>query len=295
MLRILLLFAAISFNSIFSFGQKKYLYYLDGNLKSVEKPSTAKFKGVGFYRDDKFELTVTSAKTNNLVFNQEFADSSLEISHGLFVSYYPNGVVEWTGSYDMGKQIGLWEKNDVHGRIADSAFFEEGKKLLDICYQYDKRQMRALKTINDYRSKKFSAFYFDESGNAVPIQFESNKESDIVFLNLDEQACYCGRYSNLWYQIEKDLVSQSSRLKGDDFGTLFLQFVVDKNGNISDVIALNKKETILAKVVTRYIRNSPPWQAGLQNGEKVNSYRLLHYTFKKPDLNKTSFPINIAN
>jgi protein TonB len=55
-------------------------------------------------------------------------------------------------------------------------------------------------------------------------------------------------------------------------GTVVVQFVVDKEGNVSDVQAVEGPEVLRAEAV-RVIKKSGKWTPAVQNGRKVNSYK----------------------
>jgi len=59
--------------------------------------------------------------------------------------------------------------------------------------------------------------------------------------------------------------------------TIRVQFIVDKEGNVSDVKALNGPES-LQKEAIRVIRLSKKWKPANQNGRAVNSYKMQPIT-----------------
>lgn len=62
-----------------------------------------------------------------------YADAGLTIEHGLFIFYHPNGKVESTGTYEMGKKAGVWQRFDSWGReLAEKVYDPEPLK--DILY-----------------------------------------------------------------------------------------------------------------------------------------------------------------
>jgi protein TonB len=65
-------------------------------------------------------------------------------------------------------------------------------------------------------------------------------------------------------------------------GTVMVQFVVDKEGNVSDVQAVSGPEQLRAEAV-RVIRKSGKWTAAIQNGRKVNSYKRQPITVQLAD------------
>ena len=64
-------------------------------------------------------------------------------------------------------------------------------------------------------------------------------------------------------------------------GTVIVQFMVDKEGNVNDIKALSGPETGGLKEETiRLIQNSGKWIPGKQNGLTVKSFRKQPVTFK---------------
>ena len=58
-----------------------------------------------------------------------------------------------------------------------------------------------------------------------------------------------------------------------DQGTCRVRFIVDKQGNISDVHSINMKGTRLAKLAVEIIQNGPQWKPAMRKGRAVNAYR----------------------
>jgi protein TonB len=62
-------------------------------------------------------------------------------------------------------------------------------------------------------------------------------------------------------------------------GTVTIQFIVDTEGNVSDVTAISGPEELRPAAVS-VIRKSGKWTAAIQNGRKVKSYKKQPITFK---------------
>ena len=54
--------------------------------------------------------------------------------------------------------------------------------------------------------------------------------------------------------------------------TVNVQFIIEKDGSLSDVKALNDPGFGLAKSAVKVVQTSPKWTAAEQNGKKVRSY-----------------------
>jgi protein TonB len=61
--------------------------------------------------------------------------------------------------------------------------------------------------------------------------------------------------------------------------TVIAQFIVEKDGSISDLKALTKHGYGLEEEVIRILSNGPRWIPAIQNGEQVRAYRKQPITF----------------
>jgi protein TonB len=60
---------------------------------------------------------------------------------------------------------------------------------------------------------------------------------------------------------------------------LFVQFIVNKDGSISDIKVLNPQGFGFDEEATRVISNMPKWKPGKQGGKKVSVYFVLPINF----------------
>ena len=66
-------------------------------------------------------------------------------------------------------------------------------------------------------------------------------------------------------------------------GTVMVQFIVDKDGHISDVEAISGPEKGgLKEEAVRVIKKSGQWTPAVQNGRYVKSYKRQPVTFQIP-------------
>ncbi|HTJ12766.1 MAG TPA: energy transducer TonB, partial [Dinghuibacter sp.] len=62
-------------------------------------------------------------------------------------------------------------------------------------------------------------------------------------------------------------------------GTCTVQFIVSKDGVVSDVAAMTMQGTKLAEIAVNAIRRGPKWIPAEQNGRKVNAFRRQNIRF----------------
>ena len=65
--------------------------------------------------------------------------------------------------------------------------------------------------------------------------------------------------------------------------TVMIQFVVDKEGNVSDIRALTNIGYGLEEEAIRVIKKATKWEPAIQNGYKVKAYRRQPITFEVPE------------
>jgi protein TonB len=65
--------------------------------------------------------------------------------------------------------------------------------------------------------------------------------------------------------------------------TVQVKFLVERDGSIADVQSLNDPGYGLAKGAVEVLKKGPRWTPGIQNGQKVRSYRTQPITFVLTD------------
>lgn len=120
----------------------------------------------------------------------------------------------------------------------------------------------------------------DVTLNEVVVTAISKNGDDRVFERVEE-AKFPGGESEWTKFIARAMNKHIDVLQKDaKTGTCLVQFIVDTNGDISEVEALTMKGTKLAEIVTDAIKDGPRWSPATQNGKKVKAYRKQPVTFQ---------------
>jgi protein TonB len=107
------------------------------------------------------------------------------------------------------------------------------------------------------------------------------EEEDKIFQKVEIEAQFPGGEGAWTKYISREINRYIDELQdAGKAGTCLVQFVVDKDGNISDVEALTMKGTKLAEVCVNAVRKGPKWVPAQQNGRQVKAYRKQPVTFK---------------
>ena len=112
---------------------------------------------------------------------------------------------------------------------------------------------------------------------SVQQTFSQDKKAppeDNVFTKVEIEASFPGGDA-AWNRYISNAMKNANfdKFKNSDQGTCRVRFIVDKEGNISNVQALTMKRSRLAKLAVDIIQNSPHWNPAQQDKRFVNAYR----------------------
>ena len=106
-------------------------------------------------------------------------------------------------------------------------------------------------------------------------------DDDKVFQKVEIEAKFPGGEGAWSKYISREINRYIDELQeAGKAGTCVVQFIVDKEGNISEVEALTLKGTKLAEICVNAIKKGPKWVPAEQNGRKVKAYRKQPVTFQ---------------
>lgn len=106
--------------------------------------------------------------------------------------------------------------------------------------------------------------------------------SDTTYESVEVEAYFDGGEASWRSYLEQNLNPAAPVNNGAPAGlyTVYIQFIVSTDGNISNVKPLTKHGYGMEAEVMRIIRKSPKWVPAIQNGRPVNAYRKQPVTFQ---------------
>jgi protein TonB len=115
----------------------------------------------------------------------------------------------------------------------------------------------------------------------VPVATEEHAEEvDEIFSIVEENALPIGGMTSFYrYLVDNMKYPPQARRLGVE-GKVTLQFVVDKNGSISDVTVLKGIGSGCDEEAIRVMKNAPPWSPGKQRGKPVKQRCIMPISFK---------------
>jgi protein TonB len=122
-----------------------------------------------------------------------------------------------------------------------------------------------------------------DPGNTGVIEAPKKDEEDYdkTFTKVEIESEYPGGLP-AWYRfLKKNLNYPQAALDNEVQGTVLVQFVVDKDGNVSDVQAISGPEELRSEAI-RVVKKSGKWTPAVQNGRNVKSYKKQPIGFQMP-------------
>jgi hypothetical protein len=123
-------------------------------------------------------------------------------------------------------------------------------------------------------------FFQNAAGQGKVVAVDSSGV-ERIFEKVDIEAKFPGGEREWRKYLEKNLNANVPVDHGAPAGsyTVFIQFIVDKEGNISNVKALTNHGYGMEEEVVKIINKGPQWVPASQNGRAVKAYRKQPVTF----------------
>jgi TonB family protein len=104
---------------------------------------------------------------------------------------------------------------------------------------------------------------------------------DKVYSNVEIESTYPGGAGGWQDYLYKEFRYPQAAINNEIQGTVVVQYIVDREGNLSNVVAESgPSEGGLRDEAIRVIKNSGKWFPAIQNGRKVSSYKRQPIVFK---------------
>jgi protein TonB len=101
-----------------------------------------------------------------------------------------------------------------------------------------------------------------------------------IFTKVENPAEFPGGQSEWTRYLQKNLRYPDNAIDNGTQGVVRVQFIVDREGNISEVQSLNDPGDGLAEEAVRIIKKGPKWKPAEQNGRKVIYRHIQAITFR---------------
>lgn len=100
-----------------------------------------------------------------------------------------------------------------------------------------------------------------------------------VYEEVDTEATFPGGASEMMRYIGNSVKYPEISMENGEQGKVFVQFVVNTNGTLSDIKVLRGVSKEIDNEAVRVVKNMPKWTPAGVDGEKVRSYATLPINF----------------
>lgn len=260
---------------------KQLQYYFDENF-TPSSAGKSVFRGIGQTINDNFEFRLYKLADNKLISIEHYTDSSLNTEDGLFATFSNNKLLS-QGNYVMGKKEGIWMRWDSLGLKSDSCVFKNSDQLSGAVFYYNAKKHLYKMTVRDFKTNQISDVYYDDE----PIVYKTDSvihdnDEDKVFTKVEIEASFPGGEA-AWRAFVSHAINSNIDIITEDRrsrGTCRVRFIVDKDGNIFEVQAVNMINSKLATIVADAIKHGPNWRPASVNGRTVKAFREQPVTFR---------------
>lgn len=146
----------------------------------------------------------------------------------------------------------------------------------------DKYGDKAKDGVIEIKSKQFLIGFKDETIKKVTVNEKAVQDDDNkVFEKVQVESAFPGGVTEWRKYLEGNIDANVPVKNGAKSGTytVIVQFIVDKDGRVSDVRALTNHGFGMEEEAMRMIRKGPDWIPAIQNGHIVKAYRKQPITF----------------
>ena len=114
----------------------------------------------------------------------------------------------------------------------------------------------------------------------APASVKRTSDSAVVFTRVEIESEFPGGAKAWQTYLGANFQYPKAAIKKNIQGTVIVQFIVNKDGRVSDVEVVQSVHPSLDKEALRLIKESPNWIPAKQDGKKVNSYKKQPVVFK---------------
>ncbi|MBO9592346.1 MAG: energy transducer TonB [Niabella sp.] len=273
---------------------KRYTYYFDASLAPAQKEK-AFIYGKGVKQDSIVWVDFFLIRNDQKIFSASYTDSSLNILHGKSIDYYSNSQIQQVKRYVHNVQDGLAQQWDTAGRQTDSIVYKNGTVAFKKKSRYFNGNIIINETITDSIRNTLEDISYDTTGRKTrAIMFSGNTgiekiyhpdgtvtNGDSLYTREGKDAGFPGGQKAWAAYLTRALDASRPIRAGAPEGQykVVVQFIIDKEGYLSNIKALTNNGYGMEDEALRVIRSSGKWSPAMQYGRLVKAYRKQPITF----------------
>lgn len=193
------------------------------------------------------------------------------------------GMFEWK-SADNGSEVNLKLKTESFEDLLDIPQTEQIQKppvkvqaprIIEVNDEEIIEEIEINLDIEMTEDTRIEEVIFVNNEDAVP-----EENVDEIFTIVEEQPSPVGGMKSFYAYVSKNLVYPSSARRMGLEGRVFVEFVVEKDGSLTDINAVKGPGGGCNEEAVRVISEAPKWNPGKQRGREVRVRMVLPIVFK---------------
>jgi TonB family protein len=266
-------------------------YYPDGQVM-VQGPTLEEKKSGewnGYYPSGKIKATAfyTNDRLDTASFFNEDGSPNDTIKTFYQETGYPGGDIPWLQYLnknlhysDTGVDLEIQGTVIVQFKVSKEGKTSDFTVIQSTAKDLNDEAVRVMKESGDWQPAVYGGTAVD-AYKTQPIDFKGEEDYDKTFTRVEIEAAFPGGDGVWLLYLNRNLEYPREAVQSRIQGTVFVQFIVDKEGNVSNVQAVSgPDEGGLREEAVRVIKKSGRWNPAIQNGRQVKSYKKQPIIFR---------------
>ncbi|HET6557851.1 MAG TPA: TonB family protein, partial [Prolixibacteraceae bacterium] len=283
----LLLILPIMAGVFYAFATPEYRYIQaeDNSLAAIQK-ATPSIENMRVEVKDTVKSSVTTLEGNFVAPSPMGTNSP--------VSGFRFSAKKIQGQYGKGTEIIKGDDISLDLGNTTSTIFIDGKEATKT--EFDKLDPNTIASVSILKGESATTVYGDKGKNGVILITLKKVENDVYTL-VEQMPEFPGGEEALKIYMASNIKYPEIALENGIQGKVFISFVVNKEGRISNAKVMRSIDPALDQEALRVVESMPSWIPGKQNGKEVDVEYTLPVEFKFPKelRNKNTTAIGYAS
>jgi TonB family protein len=173
------------------------------------------------------------------------------------------------------------KKNNPGVKYAVVETLLENQASIEKLNSYDPGQIAKI-FVNKTGDEKSVVMIVSQDSELFDKTLEVQKDNGEVYTIVEESASFPGGIDGFYAYLSENLKYPKDAIDAKKEGRVFVQFIVEKDGSLSDVHVVKGMGGSCDKEAVRVVMQSPNWTPGKVNGKPVRMKMIQNINFKLP-------------
>lgn len=203
------------------------------------------------------------------------------IFSGPYKTYYKNGILKEDGFYDEDKRQGVWKEFHDNGQQELEIFYNDRKSSYHQYWDASGKAYLVNGTGYFVRTSEVAANrHYEIVDQELIGNYSISDKGDTTYFVVQETATYKGGMPGFYKELSQTMRYPAHARRMGIEGKVFVEFTVEKNGNVSNIKVLMGPDETLNEEAARVMALMNKWTPGKVRGKPVAQKLVLPVSFK---------------